>query len=284
MTDPSAVKVEQLFAEYRRANVSLGFPAVSSLSDRLNREAQSARSSNRTEFQGDRALARLFASAAIEMWHRAVHSFLISSALTETSAIWAAVAGYYASHYVVRGHAHLLGRFLLYRHKQVAALGLRNGSFVCTLLRKGGSYREHKAYWKMVRESAEFSGDPFFSTDSEAIPLSDGAHRNKANYADHLANFASIKLSTSNEVVRRIQRIAEIELSSVPLPSSDRYPDLENVQVIAYHRIVRFRSFLDELLGDTNKFWNAHRQPNWCNAFIDFQIIAPDFVPTIGAT
>src|SRR6516162_3242045 len=49
----------------------------------------------------------IFATAAVEMWLRGIHSFLISASLTEASPIWASVAGYYSSHYSVRAFAHL---------------------------------------------------------------------------------------------------------------------------------------------------------------------------------
>lgn len=54
----------------------------------------------------------LFASASVEMWQRAVHSFLWSVALTDRSPIWASVSGYYASHFVMRAFAHSFGFFL----------------------------------------------------------------------------------------------------------------------------------------------------------------------------
>ena len=43
-----------------------------------------------------------FAMAAVKMWLRAVHSFLISVSLTKASPIWSSVAGYYSSHYSIR--------------------------------------------------------------------------------------------------------------------------------------------------------------------------------------
>src|ERR1700757_803400 len=52
-------------------------------------------------------VAALFATASVDMWLGAVHSLLISASLTNASPIWASVTGYYASHYAVRGLAHL---------------------------------------------------------------------------------------------------------------------------------------------------------------------------------
>src|SRR4051794_22938270 len=59
----------------------------------------------------DRDAAACFATAAVDIWLRAVHSFLISASLTESSPIWASISGYYSSHYSVRAIAHLLGYF-----------------------------------------------------------------------------------------------------------------------------------------------------------------------------
>ena len=58
---------------------------------------------------------RMFATAAVEMWLRGIHSFLISAASTRVSPVWASISGYYASHYTIRAFAHLLGYFQLYR-------------------------------------------------------------------------------------------------------------------------------------------------------------------------
>ena len=51
-----------------------------------------------------------------------------------------------------------------------------------------------------------------------------------------------------------------------------KFPDLEFVQVVAYHRLVTFRKLLDEVLGGKNRFWNVHRKPPFAIKFIDFQL------------
>src|SRR5437660_9704152 len=60
---------------------------------------------------------RCFASAAVEMWHRAIHSFLCSVALTETSPLWSRITGYYSSHFVMRAFSHALGFFKSFRRR-----------------------------------------------------------------------------------------------------------------------------------------------------------------------
>lgn len=275
-------QVKAIFQSYRRANARLGFADVGTLGELLNRRTDKARAQDQSGFAADQELARLFASAAIEMWHRALHSFIVSAGLTSTSKIWSAVSGYYASHYVVRGYAHLLGRYLLYRQKKVVVLGIHNGSYYCALESKNGSDREHKAYWKFVRDSAPFGTDPFFRVEVDAVPKSDGAHRNKANYADHVGRFGRFEALTLEAAVERIQRIAEIEISALPVPDAEKFPDLDSVQIIAYHRIVKFRNYLDDLLGDENRFWNTHRKPSWCTGLVDFQIVEPKFVIALG--
>jgi hypothetical protein len=52
-------------------------------------------------------------------------------------------------------------------------------------------------------------------------------------------------------------------LFSVTEASRDDYPDLQNVQILAFQRIVAFQDFLDESIPN-NRFWKAHRRPSWC--------------------
>ena len=177
----------------------------------------------------------------------------------------------------MRGYAHLLGHYLLYRQKKAVILTLKNGSFYCHMESKGE--REHKAYWTCVRESAPFGSDPYCTVQVDERPRSDGAHRNKANYSDHVGNFSKFKALTLAAAADRIDRISDIEVTALPLPNADNFPDLDSVQIIAYHRIVGFRKYLDNLLGDGNKFWNAHRAPHWCTGLVDFQVVEPQFLP-----
>lgn len=276
--------IKAIFDNYNQKKVVLGFAEIGALSEQLNRHTQAAQQAKRDTFTADKQLIKLFVSAAIEMWHRALHSFIVSTGLTTTSKIWSSVSGYYSSHYVMRGYAHLLGYYVLYNHKRVIQLSVHNGNFYCQIESKNGADREHKAYWKVVKESGPFGSDPFCDVAIDVKPKSDSAHRTKANYFDHVGNFTSFDALTLAEVKDRINRISEIEITALPMPNADHFPELENVQIIAYHRIVRFRKYLDELLGDNNKFWNAHRSPNWCSNLIDFQIVEPQFIVAPTAT
>jgi hypothetical protein len=216
--------------------------------------------------------ASYFATAAVEIWLRSVHSFLISASLTSASPIWASVSGYYSSHYTVRGIAHLLGYFQLFRRKRIVRLKLEGGRYVCTFASKGANQGEHKLYWKVVKESADFTGDDLFTENNVNSDHSDVRHRNHANYADHLHEIPQFKPLNEEALKQRIEFISKIVFDSPPLPRLSAFPDVEYVQLIAYHRLVRFRRLLDELLGGTNRFWNVHRNPSFASGYIDFQL------------
>lgn len=230
------------------------------------------------------AVTALYATAAVEMWQRAIHSFLISSSATQSSPMWASVAGYYASHYCFRGIAHLLGFFQLQRKKRIARVEISGGSYWCSIERKDGNDREHKFYWRIVKNDPFFKSDPFFSPDKStgSDDFVDSAHRSIANYWDHLDQFPKFHTLNEEYLKRRIEQLSKIELSSVPSPRDEEYPDLDNVQLIAYHRIVRFRKFLDERLGGKNRFWSVHRNPSWCDDIINFQVVEPRFLGIYG--
>lgn len=221
----------------------------------------------------------MFASAAIEMWHRAVHSFIVSAGLTQTSPLWASVAGYYSTHYSLRAHAHLIGRYVLYRLPRVVSLELASGRFHCTIARKSGASREHKVYRRFVHESPLFEKDPFLDVEIDFDPQSDSAHRNKANYHDHINSGTPFRALSEIETADRISRISEIQINALPIPDAGKYPDLESVQLMAYHRLIRFRRFMDGLFGEDNRFWRAHRKPGWCASLMDFQFVEPRLSP-----
>jgi len=223
-------------------------------------------------------ISSLYATGAVEIWLRGIHSFLISSSLTNVSPIWASVSGYYASHYCVRGLAHLLGFFQLHRKKRTVRIDIEGGKYCCYIDKKGGSDREHKYYWKVVKNNNLFVDDPFFTLNEEDSSDSDSGHRNIANYFDHINGFTDFYPLNKETLKQRIDHLSKIELSSVPIPRKEKYPDVENVQLIAYHRIIKFRSFLDEILGGKNGFWKIHRNPRWCIDFINFQVVTPRFL------
>jgi hypothetical protein len=217
----------------------------------------------------------VFATASVEMWLRAVHSFLISASLTEASPIWSSVAGYYASHYSVRAFAHLFGLFHLHHDKRIIQLKRGGKGFVFEIIKKNGGDREHKLYWKYLAEHTELKDDPFFYANRDDISQSDGSHRNRANYADHLNVFPVFKPLSEEFLAQRIQKIAEIEFSAVPIPDADKFPDIATIQILAYHRVVRFRKLIDEVVGTDNRFWAVQRNPSWKPRDLTFEIVEP---------
>ena len=94
----------------------------------------------------------MFTTGAVDIWMRAVHSFLVSASLTDVSSIWSSVAGYYSSHYAVRSIAHLLGFFQLFKGKRIVHLQFLSGQYVCSFDPKKAQDREHKLYWQIVKK------------------------------------------------------------------------------------------------------------------------------------
>ena len=211
----------------------------------------------------------MLATAAVEMWHRAIHSFLWSLALTESSPLWASVTGYYASHFVMRAFAHSMGIFKSFTQRTVIQIVVQSGQFVCSQLpAKDG---EHAFYWKAVKGHPKLVSNPLFRENSERCKDSDSAHRTFANYTDHLDSFGPMQFSTLEDVTANVEKISRIRLHSVTEPSRDDYPDLQNVQILAFQRIVAFHDFLDERVS-LNRFWRAHRRPTWCKNVMSFQV------------
>jgi len=256
-------------------NTAGHLPAPESLAKKLRSIVQAATSDVE---RVSPSVTSLFASASVEIWSRGVHSFLISSSVTRSSSLWASVAGYYASHYAVRAFAHLLGYFQVYTEKKIVRIEVDGSHHLCTITKKTGGDAEHKLYWRLVKRSTEFSTDPFFMFNVDKADISDLAHRGFANYADHVNRIEEFSCLDEAVLKSRIEHLSSIELSSVPVPDRRHYPDIESVQLIAYHRLVKFRSLLDDILGSRNKFWNAQRSPRWCANFVDFQVVTPRFV------
>jgi hypothetical protein len=258
--------VELSFGKLDKTPIRLDFPAQGSLSQCLNGliskvgAAQPALTHQQS---------RLFASAGVEMWHRAIHSFLLSVALTESSHLWASISGYYASHFVMRAFAHSMGIFKSFTLGKVVQVVVQNRQFVCLLPDASGG--EHAFYWKAVKGHAKLTSNPLFRENSERNPKSDSAHRTFANYTDHLDNFSPMKFPELEVVATNVAKISQIRLHSVTEPSRDDYPDLENVQILAFQRIVAFHDFLEERVSG-NRFWRAHRRPAWCRDVMLFQV------------
>jgi len=108
--------------------------------------------------------------------------------------------------------------------------------------------------------------------------VSDVSHRNHANYADHLSQFPIFKPLDLNQTKERITRLSKIQIYDPPIPDRTKFPDMDNVQLVAYHRLIRFRRFIDEAVGSSDRFWNLHREPSWAREFLDYQAVDPTYL------
>lgn len=259
------------------------WPERGALSSSLNNIATDSKDDYARNVNQD--IVNFFAKSSIEMWHRSIHSFLISSSLTEASPIWASVSGYYSSHYSIRAFAHALGYFHLHRKKKIVRLEIVNGNYICYFEKKDGSDREHKCYWKKVKEQPLFENDDFFTVNKEDRGSydtpSDVMHRDRANYWDLINIFPTFNILDKEFMKQRVKKLAGISLIAAPIPISGNFPDVYNVQLIAYHRMIRFRKFLDEIIG-SNRFWIKHRNPSWCTEYLNFQITNPESLTLIN--
>jgi hypothetical protein len=269
-TDTINQQIEAMFHGLQRRNACDTMPAPGTLSEILKRVVKKTVGEIATI---DAETLTLFATASVEMWHRSVHSFLVSISLTKASPLWASVSGYYSSHYSIRALAHLLGYFQLRSQKRILKVEVKGNRPICRIFQKDGRDHEHKFYWKKVKEYSQFVNDPFFTNNDEGQPRSDCGHRNKANYLDHINRFEAFRVLDTAYLKARVEKIANFQLSDAPIPNKDSYPDTENVQLIAYHRMVQFRKFVDEVLIDSNHYWNTHRNPEWCTKLLNFWIL-----------
>lgn len=268
------------FAPLNSASAANAFPPIATLADTLVSSAPTKMKPIGAVNVPPR-VAALFATAAVEMWQRAVHSFLISASLTGTSPLWAAVSGYYSSHYSIRALAHLLGYFQLFRAKSIVRLVVRGGRQTCEYEAKKGDDREHKFYWRTVKADPLFAADSLFTVNDPGIDVSDVAHRDRANYADHLTTFRQFRPLNLAELGSRIDFVSKIEFSTPPIPRVSKCPDVDNTQVIAYHRLIAFRRIVDEILGGRNRFWNVQRDPVWGKDMLNYQL-TPNMSASLG--
>lgn len=269
-TDTIRGQIHAMFRGLHRKSAAGAIPPPGSLSARLSRLVESA--VGETSRIDAETLAH-FATASVEMWHRSIHSFLISASLTKASPLWASVSGYYSSHYAIRAFAHLLGYFHLHTKKRIVHVEVSGSHYICYIITKKAGEREHRLYWKVVKKHSRFIGDPFFTINDESQPRSDSGHRCKANYADHINSFPAFQILDEVYLKERVEKIASVELSDAPIPMTGSYPDIENVQLVAYHRMVKFRRLVDEVLGGANRFWSVQRCPGWSQRYLDYQII-----------
>lgn len=262
-------RLEAAFAPLNKQAGAKTFPAPATLSRQLEKLVPPK---GTTDVVVANDIATLFVTAAVDMWLRSVHSFLISASLTEASPIWSSATGYYSSHYSIRAIAHLLGYFQLFRRKRLVRLQLQNGRHICSFDPKQAGDREHRVYWKVVKKDSHFNSDPLFTENDSDSDVSDVGHRDRANYADHLGSCPKFRALDSATLRSRIQFISEIDFTTPPIPDRSKFPDTDSVQVVAYHRIVKFRSLLDEVFGGKNRFWKVHRNPSFGDGMIDYQL------------
>lgn len=261
--------LELSFASAERPGASLTFPKPGTLSDAMAKLLGAHPDGTPVVPYQDRSL---FASAGVEMWHRAIHSFLWSVALTTASPLWASVCGYYASHFIMRAYAHSLGFFKSFAKSEIVQVTMVGPNFVCSRLDVGSKQRgEHSFYWKVVKKYPDYLGNNLFRENSERDPSSESAHRTFANYTDHLSSFRGIDNFAIDKVAQQVDKISRIRRDSVVPPTREAFPDLQNVQIIAFQRIVEFQDFLDSRVG-ANRFWNAHRRPAWCRNQMIYQV------------
>lgn len=270
--DPALqVHIMTAFAPLNDEAAAAAFPPPASLSGALKTAVLTGSKGIETK-NLSQDVAKMFTTAAVDIWMRSVHSFLVSASLTEVSPIWASVAGYYSSHYAVRAVAHLLGFFQSFSKRRIVRLQFQGGRYVCTFNPKKAGDREHQFYWRIVKLDPLFAADPFFTMNDSGIAESDIAHRDWANYQDHLPQFPPFRPLDETALKTRIVRISEIEFTSPPIPKLGRYPDIDSVQIIAYHRLVRFRDLVDTVIGTGNRFWSVYRSPSWARKFMNFQL------------
>jgi hypothetical protein len=153
-------------------------------------------------------------------------------------------------------------------------LKFEDGHQICEFKSKKGRNGEHQLYWKLVKRDVLFIGDALFTENDPGEDASDARHRNHANYADHVNKYPTFHPLDEKALKNRIEYISKIAFDAPPIPRLSEFPDVGFVQVIAYHRIVRFRQLLDEVLGGKNRFWNVNRNPSFAGEFIDFQLVA----------
>lgn len=270
--DPALqVHIATAFRPLDNAAAVNAFPPPGSLSQALKTAIPPDSTGSVTRYLSQ-DIAMMFTTAAVNIWMRAVHSFLVSASLTDVSPVWASVAGYYSSHYTVRAVAHLLGFFQSFTRKRIVRLQFQGNRCVFSFNPKNADDREHKFYWKIVKLDPLFAADPFFTQNDSGVDDSDVAHRDWANYQDHLPQFPLFRPLNAMALTNRIDRISGIEFTSPPIPRRSRYPDIESVQIIAYHRLVRFRDLVDTVIEDNNRFWSVYRDPAWAREFMNFQL------------
>jgi hypothetical protein len=142
--------------------------------------------------------------------------------------------------------------------------------------KKGSDGHEHKIYWKYVKKLKFFQNDVLFTDNPEtpntkftAFP-SDQGHRNKANYADHIGDFTKFLPLDNDQLRARIEYLSNLEINDPSIPDVAKYPDIINVQLVAYRRLIKYRALLDSIVP-VKGFWAKQRNPSWVPTYFDFQ-------------
>ena len=128
-----------------------------------------------------------------------------------------------------------------------------------------------------------FSQDCLFSDNNDHLQPTDTSHRGFANYKDHVDHFQDFMTLNEEYLITRIRRVSELMTDSPTLPNHNKYPDLDSVHIIAYARIVRFRSYVDEMIGTKNRYWRYYRSPGWFTKYMDFQTVEPSPTATLAS-
>lgn len=172
----------------------------------------------------------------------------------------------------MRAFAYSMGILKSFLQKEIIQISEENGEFVCTPLVWGKNGRgEHAFYWKAIKNHPNFIDNDLFRENSERDFQSESSHRTYANYIDHIDSFVPLELPATVSVANEVERISRIRLHSVTTPTRNDYPDLQNVQILAFQRIIAFQDFLDDKVAN-NRFWRAHRRPSWCQNVMLFQV------------
>ncbi len=255
----------------RRPSLGLGFPPRGSLSKKIV-ELIDGEIATLPDNE-----AHMLATASVEMWHRAIHSFLLSVAVTDRSPLWASVAGYYSSHFVMRAFAYSMGLLKSFKGRAAVQIVLIGDDLCCERLTENKYNKgEHEFCWMVVSEHPAIEPNTLFRTNSIRASKSDSFHRTTANYTDHINSFARLAFPEEESMKESVQRISRMrgDLGANPSIELNGYPDIINVQILAFQRIVAYRDFFDQKILD-NRFWKAHRTPQWCRDTMLYQMEAP---------
>ena len=180
----------------------------------------------------------------------------------------------------MRAFCHLHGFFLLYRERcylELDAPRVTNGGLKSWChIHRGLNGGEHKFYWRKSKELIDSAGhfEALFSTNDDHVVASDASHRAVASYTDHISSLSvpAPAFLDKGIIKTRINRISELAGGTLTIPNRTNYPACETVQQLAYARIIKYREYLNNILPK-NKYWEKNSKPEWCNDFLDYQMV-----------